>query len=814
MKALKVLLMSAVVFLTACSTMQDTRKYGVLAIKNGRWADYIEGYEKEFWKDSMMIGMDPVVIESWACRSFFEIRDFKRFDTCAQGWFQAFGDNKIPEGYRVDDFPGPFKFPWRDSLNFYNIALHSMYATFALEVGDLSKAETSARTSLSRYTPWIWFLNQEDMNQNEWIRIDLIRAHRVLAHVGARQQDEKLFRESISWMDDRWDIIRHQTQGSRYALMEAYVSALMAKGDYSEAKAFLEQVDDSLLLSFGHAFAYTASLGLVLAMDLSDVEGFDDKENQASMDFLKAKLEFETGNKEAAVQLYKDFLINPKLIQSKTFYVIALHDLAKYDLKQGNYSQAFDRLSTAIDVVESQRASMAFESAKIGFIADKQAMYSDIVLSAIKLQNYEEAFNYVERGKSRALVDMLANKKQFKAKGIDNKRVTLDTDSLSTELGLESELALSHHELKQSGTRALKRKVTQIKKTSPEVASLISVDTMGLSDIQKSLSSNETLIEYFGTSDNQSLYVFVIQSNSIKVRVLSVNQLEENISSLRSALLKPNSNHYEKYSRALYQDLFKPLERDVANSELVIVPHGPLNYLPFNVLKDEQGRFLIDQYNVRKLPSASVSKYLEPKRLERFEIVALGNPDVGDSSLRLPGAEREVRQISNRFELSSMYLGKDANETVLKNQYMSADIIHIASHGEFNAESPLDSRLLLASDTQNDGSLTVREIYDLNLNANLVTLSACETGLGDVRTGGDVLGLTRSFMFAGTQNVVASLWIVDDKATQHLMTDFYSELKTETVRKSLRQAQLRVKKRPGYQHPFFWAAFEVTGTGV
>jgi len=807
MKALKVLLMSAVVFLTACSTMQDTRKYGVLAIKNGRWADYIEGYEKEFWKDSMMIGMDPVVIESWACRSFFEIRDFKRFDTCAQGWFQAFGDKKVPEGYRIDNIPTPWTVPWRDPLNFYNIALHSMYATFALEVGDLSKAKASARTSLSRYTPKIWFLSGQDVNLNQWTTLDLIRAYRVLAHVGARTTDNELFDEAISWMEKSWDDIRHREQGVRYSLTEAYTSSLMAKQEYRQAKLFLEQVNDSIAITLGRALVYGASFG-------TEIEGLNDRNSEAALQFIKAKLEFETGNKSIAVKMYNDFLIDPTLIQSKTFYVIALHDLAKYDLKQGNYSQAFNRLSTAIDVVESQRASMAFESAKIGFIADKQAMYSDIVLSAIKLQNYEEAFNYVERGKSRALVDMLANKKQFKAKGIDNKRVTLDTDSLSTELGLESALALSHHELKQSGTRALKRKVTQIKKTSPEVASLISVDTMGLSDIQNSLSSNETLIEYFGTSDNQSLYVFVIQSNSIKVRVLSVNQLEENISSLRSALLKPNSNHYEKYSRALYQDLFKPLERDVANSELVIVPHGPLNYLPFNVLKDEQGRFLIDQFNVRKLPSASVSEYLEPKRLERFEIVALGNPDVGDSSLRLPGAEKEVRQISNRFELSSMYLGKDANETVLKNQYMSADIIHIASHGEFNAESPLDSRLLLASDTQNDGSLTVREIYDLNLNANLVTLSACETGLGDVRTGGDVLGLTRSFMFAGTQNVVASLWIVDDKATQYLMTDFYSELKTETVRKSLRQAQLRVKKMPEYQHPFYWAAFEVTGTGV
>ncbi|MEC8228859.1 MAG: CHAT domain-containing protein, partial [Pseudomonadota bacterium] len=132
--------------------------------------------------------------------------------------------------------------------------------------------------------------------------------------------------------------------------------------------------------------------------------------------------------------------------------------------------------------------------------------------------------------------------------------------------------------------------------------------------------------------------------------------------------------------------------------------------------------------------------------------------------------------------------------------------------GEFNPEEPLSSRLLLVGDESNDGSLTVGELYDLELNSELVTLSACQTGLGDVQSGDDVIGLTRGFLFAGAANIVASLWMVDDEATARLMVNLYNNLQSQDKQQSLRNAQLSVKNN--YQaHPYYWAAFQLTGAG-
>ncbi|MBI2509532.1 MAG: CHAT domain-containing protein [Betaproteobacteria bacterium] len=135
--------------------------------------------------------------------------------------------------------------------------------------------------------------------------------------------------------------------------------------------------------------------------------------------------------------------------------------------------------------------------------------------------------------------------------------------------------------------------------------------------------------------------------------------------------------------------------------------------------------------------------------------------------------------------------------------------IHLATHGKFQAESPLDSGLMLARDGENDGLLRVGELYSMDLDAELVTLSACETGLGKVDNGDDVVGLTRGFLYAGARSIVASLWSVEDRATAELMKAFYEGLQGAGKRDALRQAQL--KTRAAFPHPYFWAAFQLVG---
>jgi CHAT domain-containing protein len=136
-------------------------------------------------------------------------------------------------------------------------------------------------------------------------------------------------------------------------------------------------------------------------------------------------------------------------------------------------------------------------------------------------------------------------------------------------------------------------------------------------------------------------------------------------------------------------------------------------------------------------------------------------------------------------------------------------MLHFATHGKFNADTPLNSGLYLAKGRDADGILTVGDLYGLNFDSDLVTLSACETGLGKVANGDDVIGLTRGFLYAGARSIVASLWEVDDAATEQLMVSFYGNLKDHDKREALRLAQIETRTK--FPHPMFWAAFQIVG---
>jgi CHAT domain-containing protein len=172
-------------------------------------------------------------------------------------------------------------------------------------------------------------------------------------------------------------------------------------------------------------------------------------------------------------------------------------------------------------------------------------------------------------------------------------------------------------------------------------------------------------------------------------------------------------------------------------------------------------------------------------------------------------AQDEALAIVQTVPQSRALLRREASESALRQFSAGFSYLHFATHGEFNADAPLQSALLLAKDERSDGLLTVNKLYSLRLNADLVTLSACETGLGKIASGDDVVGLTRGFLYAGASTVVASLWKVDDQATAVLMTRFYDELKGGDRREALRAAQLATREK--HPHPFFWAAFQLTG---
>ena len=621
-------------------------------------------------------------------------------------------------------------------------------------------------------------------------------------------------------------------------------------GEVEKAKKILEEVKAGVIYDMNNYGSLVrkkmlSSYGLIVARMYMSVNEFDKVYQTLTIDipfesgtdrridifkmpceFLLAKSLYETNRKEKAKEKYLQLLEREKIQGSRQIYWIILHDLGMIAYLNADSKKAIEYFKNAIEVIEEQRSTINKETQKIGFVRDKQSVYKDLVAVLFEEGRYTDAFEYVERGKARALVDMLASKERF---GVDN---TTDNSGQSTLLAeleeAEMQSLVLSNEITLDSISATRGLVVEAKnnilKANTELASLVTVSSTSLEEIQQLLPSGETLVEYYGGKDGTVL-AFMVTRDDIQGVKLEAKDLDGEISRFRDGItLSPeevraidvktttasSADQVKEYSKSLYDKLIKPIEDKIVTNNITIVPHGKLHYLPFAALCSDKG-YLIDNYNIRVLPSASVMKFLKKEKVDHAgTLLAFGNPDLNDSSLDLPGAQEEVLAITKDTPDAKVLLRKQATETAVKRFGGQFENIHFATHGTFDAEKPLTSGLMLSGDSENDGTLTVGELYDLRLNSDMVTLSACETALGKVANGDDVVGFSRGFLYAGVSSIVSSLWKVDDKATSILMQEFYKSLKETDKRNALRTAQLKVKDTYN-SHPYFWAAFQITG---
>jgi CHAT domain-containing protein len=343
-----------------------------------------------------------------------------------------------------------------------------------------------------------------------------------------------------------------------------------------------------------------------------------------------------------------------------------------------------------------------------------------------------------------------------------------------------------------------------------------------------------------------------IARSDLRDRMLEFRTAIETTSTKMSETPDPEEGT-ETMSRDLYDVLIAPVEYQLDGIDhLIIVPSGPLYYLPFCALMDcldcegaefMGGEYLVERYSLSYAPSLTTLKYAwaaaEESRTDPL-FLALADPDSGDSQFsRLPGAQDEAAAIAGLFDPSELYLDVAATEEVVVGRAASADHVLLSTHGSFNPANPMFSYLVLSPTEESDGRLYTHEIFGLDLRADLVTLSACETLLPalaemeeDVRAvrgtpaeedveltddlletltaGDEIVGLTRAFLYAGTPSVLSSLWSVVSETTEPLMVAFYGYLKAGLSKAdALRQAQLDVMA--SYPHPRYWAAFNLVG---
>jgi CHAT domain-containing protein/tetratricopeptide (TPR) repeat protein len=463
--------------------------------------------------------------------------------------------------------------------------------------------------------------------------------------------------------------------------------------------------------------------------------------------------------------------------------------------------------------------------------------------------NLEQAFNYVERSRTRAFLDQFANGPINFRTGVSAKLLQQEetlkaqittlrtqlTQLLTQERSLHNQISairsqlveLRSHPTDQLDTEAIAtlqkqlltvekdytNLLTELKLQSPEAASLVSVDVATLDEIQNLLDADTTLVEYFVTGD--FLVAFLITRESFKTFAIGASRedLTKKIEAFRGFGLKNLKNPHPKSLQQLYEWLIAPLKPWLTTNKLAIVPHGVLHYLPFAALSTG-ARYLCDDYTIITLPSASILRFLPQKRKPSTgTLLALGNPTTTEPLPSLPFAEQEVNAIASLYGTQPL-IGAAATESAVFSQAGNAEILHLSVHGEFNKHNPLFSTLHLAADEEHDGRLEVHDIYALDLTqaTNLVVLSACQTQLGELSRGDEVVGLNRAFLYAGTPSVIATLWSVQDDTTALFMERFYTHLRSGiALAQALRQTQIEV--RAEYPHPYYWAAFVLTGDG-
>jgi len=466
-----------------------------------------------------------------------------------------------------------------------------------------------------------------------------------------------------------------------------------------------------------------------------------------------------------------------------------------------------------------------------------QYAYSGLVAGALTKGEKARALDYAEQYKGRALLELLGST------AVDGKRSAVERNQekgqtiLAQVADLEEQVQGARSGVNAENVRSLERTLsieqTQYERLAEEI-SAAEFEVKSFEDVQSMTTEHLRPVV-----DDFTLVSYVIGWWGLSAVVLSKEGVEGILTEdMTERKLRPLVEAFRREigvksdasrdltleveqkeevpevpekapSEELYELLIEPVLPYIKTKLVYISPDSVLNYLPFEALQKD-GRYLIEDFAIAYAPSASVLKIcMDRERNRRESVLALGNPNLKNPAFRLVHAENEVNSLEGLFPKVDVYTGDDATEAVVQQHGGEYDILHFACHGELNLDEPMLTSLRLAPDDANDGYLHAGEVFEHDLSASLVVLSACNSALGELTSGNELMGLTRSFLYAGVPSIIASLWTVDDRSTSYLMEHFYRNLGAMNKADALREAKLETMKK--YPGPFHWAAFCLQG---
>ncbi|MCU0292047.1 MAG: CHAT domain-containing protein [Thermoanaerobaculaceae bacterium] len=540
----------------------------------------------------------------------------------------------------------------------------------------------------------------------------------------------------------------------------------------------------------------------------------------------------------------------------------ALHSLGVVRREEGNLAEATGLFWRAVEAIEAQRGRLGGgREAEELFSAGFADFYRDLVEVEVRQGQGEPAFSSLERFRARVLLEMLAERDLDFSKDApaellsERERVDVAIRKAEDELG-QPDLAQQADKVDATLARLadLRQRrqgiADRIRQASPRLASLQYPQPLDAAAAGRVI-EDDTLLASFCVG-REATYLLTLHRGRLETHTIAIGRtaLAEKVREYRKLLADPGSPAAELrgQGRELGTLLLGPLQSRLRKAKrLMVCPDGPLNVLPFAALVLADGTWVAE-----RLPSfqtLSVTVFAQDRRQHAARqgkptVVAFGDPSypgtedewkraaswaavrAGELS-PLPATRTEVEAISGLFpERSRLYLGDRAREEEVKSLGGDVAFVHLACHGLLDLRMPLESGLALSvrdgSGAGDDGLLQAWEILEgVRLEAELVTLSACETGLGTEMGGEGLVGLTRAFLYAGARSVLSTFWSVADESTAELMTALYGELRRgrskEVALQTSQQALIRgpARKQGGvgqdFSHPFFWAGFVLTG---
>jgi len=523
----------------------------------------------------------------------------------------------------------------------------------------------------------------------------------------------------------------------------------------------------------------------------------------------------------------------PRLQKAQALMALALFDGVLRDQP----GEAVARCREAIDLFESFVDEMRLDETITGVVDRAGHVLYRQAVKILARVSPEEAFSYAERGRAWTLRRLLGSPRRSDPELGPREQEALAKIS-AVEHDQSAELRPGEKEELDSRREAYEMLRLRSKLTSGKDAGLAPVDPVTLDQLRgEILDPESTLLAYFPEFEEPGLphlWVWAIDRNGIEMASIPMpgeewNHLACQIQALRwqgsppaarrlaqarGARLLSGCGDEDDPGAALYRRLIAPLAPHLRQQHLIVVPYGVLHHLPFAALRNpDTGRYLVQEFTLSLAPSASALALLSrrPGSVEGKALV-LGDPVT--RLARLTGARQEAQGVA-RLIGGTPFLGKMATESRVYANAGRIRLLHLAAHAQYMPQTPRFSRVLLTADSEHDGALEMHEVWDrLDLRgAELVVLSGCQTALGEITRGDEVIGLTHAFLVAGSQAVISTLWPVDDVASAQLMEGFYANYlrKDMSAAEALQAAQLEMLDQSSTAAPYYWAGYTLTG---